>query len=1056
MKKIISKFWGIAVIVVMLSSLFIAAAPVSAATPLTWNYDPSVPHYTAGSSWGLYPGTDIVDFAVSPDGMTVYAALKMTDGSDNAILLKSTNGGAGWTDLTSTTNNRVTENAAIDSIDFVALSPDDPDVVVVLDAGGFDTNIVAAASTDGGNNFYDMGTIQGYGTNAIDNAYDLDVSPVSSNNIYEVAIAGDSGGEGVVYYYNLGATVGQWREAVNDFGNNLAVTPTGGGPADGTVNPWDPAAVDSFNAVKFSPNFASDGVLMALSANTSLDLHVIGIVSHRWDDDFLGNTTATYPVKVQTGITGVNSAAIGLGPDFIGNESESLISFIGAALTGTNGGIYRVDESATVEVIKANTAINSIDYDGNTVVAGAYTDDNVYRVTDPLASSPTASSARSLKKIGVDDGTVPDKVIVHWAGEVIFGAKSGAASALSKSNDLGLTWNDFALMDNSNTYITDVFVMADGSIKYVAGNDGGESFIYRIQGMSAQRVFCVDMTTTHPSLALRGLPDDPDALYAYDTNGTDIYQTSDGGLTRWSKKTTYPGGSIDAMAVETATTIYAASGTLVYKSTNNGSGWGSPVDTLVSNIFSMVSLGEGQLVVGGDGNVGWSTDGGATWAKNGPPVADNGADIMVAATGLTSSDYIFAAPYGGTVVYRANPAPVGTEFKTMNLPAYTSANATATNRAMVLTQGILYVVGSGDGSTAANTGISLYHTMAPTAPSHTATLWGTENIYSAYLTATTPVLGVSTGSIKLYTPQKAPGPPSSTEKGVFYFDDIVSQPSAAPTLIGPADGAQFQIVSSFLADTQLVNFTWQRAASQITAYSLQVALDAGFTQPITSPPQEVSSGSPSSTVSFVVTRGLGWFDPGVTYYWRVMTKTPFSGAWSETRSFTIAPSIATVPELLTPANGASITTVSPAFSWSAITGTTKYDFQISELPGFETTIFTDQTNDAGEALPVTITLEQGKTYFWRVRAAEPVLGDWSTVGNFQVVAKATTTPPVTVTNPPPITITIPTPPAPTTITVSPPPPAAQIAPAYIWAIIIIGAILVIAVIVLIVRTRRSV
>jgi hypothetical protein len=47
------------------------------------------------------------------------------------------------------------------------------------------------------------------------------------------------------------------------------------------------------------------------------------------------------------------------------------------------------------------------------------------------------------------------------------------------------------------------------------------------------------------------------------------------------------------------------------------------------------------------------------------------------------------------------------------------------------------------------------------------------------------------------------------------------------------------------------------------------------------------------------------------------------------------------------------------------------------------------------------------------------------------------------------TVVIPTQPTPTTV-------KEEISPAYIWAIIIIGAILVIAVIVLIVRTRRTV
>jgi len=106
-----------------------------------------------------------------------------------------------------------------------------------------------------------------------------------------------------------------------------------------------------------------------------------------------------------------------------------------------------------------------------------------------------------------------------------------------------------------------------------------------------------------------------------------------------------------------------------------------------------------------------------------------------------------------------------------------------------------------------------------------------------------------------------------------------------------------------------------------------------------------------------------------------------------------------------------------------------------------------------------VTLERGATYFWRVRAIEPVEGDWSTIANFTVAEEAPAPPDpvvVTTTQPPDIIVEIPPAPPATVIEIPPAPAAEEIAPAYIWAIIIIGAVLVIAVIVLIVRTRRTV
>ena len=70
MKKFITKFWGLGLIIVLLSSLFIAAAPTSAADPLNWEVKTDAPSPLFGV---LAPGTDVVDYDVAPDGMTMYA-----------------------------------------------------------------------------------------------------------------------------------------------------------------------------------------------------------------------------------------------------------------------------------------------------------------------------------------------------------------------------------------------------------------------------------------------------------------------------------------------------------------------------------------------------------------------------------------------------------------------------------------------------------------------------------------------------------------------------------------------------------------------------------------------------------------------------------------------------------------------------------------------------------------------------------------------------------------------------------------------------------------------
>jgi hypothetical protein len=136
-----------------------------------------------------------------------------------------------------------------------------------------------------------------------------------------------------------------------------------------------------------------------------------------------------------------------------------------------------------------------------------------------------------------------------------------------------------------------------------------------------------------------------------------------------------------------------------------------------------------------------------------------------------------------------------------------------------------------------------------------------------------------------------------------------------------------------------------------------------------------------------------------------------------------------------------------------------YDFQLSEGTAFAAPVYATQVANAGVQLPLNVTLEQGKTYFWRVRALLPVQGDWSTIANITIaeaVPVVVPTPPVVIQQMPAPIINIPAAPPAQQIVIPAQPAEKVINPTYIWAIIIIGAVLVIAVIVLIVRTRRTV
>jgi hypothetical protein len=145
MKKMIKKFWGVGLIVVLLSSLFVVAAPVSAADPLNWEAKLGAP---STLFYGLYPDSDVNDFAVS--GPTMYAA---TNVAATWKLLQSTTGGAMWADITTRLPAGV-----MDQVNFVTMAPDDPNVVVVADATPT-AGVGVAISVNGGASFTSMGVI---------------------------------------------------------------------------------------------------------------------------------------------------------------------------------------------------------------------------------------------------------------------------------------------------------------------------------------------------------------------------------------------------------------------------------------------------------------------------------------------------------------------------------------------------------------------------------------------------------------------------------------------------------------------------------------------------------------------------------------------------------------------------------------------------------------------------------------------------------------------------------------------------------------------------------
>jgi hypothetical protein len=161
-----------------------------------------------------------------------------------------------------------------------------------------------------------------------------------------------------------------------------------------------------------------------------------------------------------------------------------------------------------------------------------------------------------------------------------------------------------------------------------------------------------------------------------------------------------------------------------------------------------------------------------------------------------------------------------------------------------------------------------------------------------------------------------------------------------------------------------------------------------------------------------------------------------------------------------PVIGAYDVSIEPMFTWGIVPGAIRYEIALSEDPTF--TIIEWSYNVDNNFYKVDEALRYDTTYYWRVRGVlgEPFqeAGAWKTpstpwaTGIFTTeMEPAPAVEPIVVDPVKPIVnVEVP----PTKITVE---PAGQAIPTYIlWVIVIVGAVLVIALIVLIVRTRRVV
>jgi hypothetical protein len=180
----------------------------------------------------------------------------------------------------------------------------------------------------------------------------------------------------------------------------------------------------------------------------------------------------------------------------------------------------------------------------------------------------------------------------------------------------------------------------------------------------------------------------------------------------------------------------------------------------------------------------------------------------------------------------------------------------------------------------------------------------------------------------------------------------------APTLVAPAYGLTTNVSNT--PPLGIPEFQWNPVAGA-TKYRLMISTDTAFTTSVVNITTTNTSYTPTAATAFA----------DGTYYWKVNVELPSVGPDSDIWMFTKEwASFDNAPTLLSPDDAATIDFYDyPDFSWSPVTGASKYTLQISTSSSTWTTLAYSATT-LGTTHQPKDKLANGN-YYWRVLPVDP-------------------------------------------------------------------------------------
>ena len=994
MKSKILRLMAVGLTLAMVLSLTAIMAVPAAAGENEWS-SPAQPDKEGSSGDWLWDST-ITDgpgpLAMAIDGtLWVYAEIDV-DGSDEKHLFSSSDG-RDW-DKSDYFKDIESDTAVVD----IACSSIDADTLYATDS-----NLVYYTK-DGGDKWEEVGDaslITAIGADSgditsIDVAYDDDEAPY--------VFIGTNGGPGSVYYICQSGYPAEWTD--------LAIT------------------LDTY-AVAASPEFADSGEIFAVSDNGT------GTVAYSNINGEVGgwDVLAELLDADDASMTPTEASRICFPDDF---DEDNYEFFVGICANVT-GSVHRVDDEHAYNLGAEDTDIDldimSLDivggYGDTMLIAGAVaaTDDKVIVSLDDGDSwdDPDKEPSGSGDTWVVFDPDFADNGTAFVASEGVEGAVSLTLDESVLYNQISMVSSNITAVDSlsfSRNWATDEtwFLLTSDN---VTNNDS----LWRNDGDNWERVFVSTLTT--PELGPIDkvqtsiqFPTDETVCVALSGAAPIIYRSTDGG-TDWDDMSSNPDDLYAWIVISTDNIVAAGTGEVYWTDNHGRRAWETEdVDDLATaTAFSMSpNFGVDDTLLLGDnaGQVFISEDIGETWDQVGDELDAATTTIVAFDIGYGSNGTIYAA--SGDEVDRC-VIDTDEEWGDQEWDEFTNAKtdlAMGTARGLVCSaDGTLYAT---DNTTANETaGGGVWRALNPTE----STLGDVQfelvgGEFELDDGAQLSGLRVTYGSNILWCLDTA------VTNEVWQYEDILA---TEVVLDEPWS-------NSGLTDTDEATLKWNELTGA-DYYELRYSDDVEWKEHVV-----IVDYANDLDETFKWVEDL---DDGTKYYWkvRVQQDEPLLSRWSKIWNFTTALDKVAVPVTWEPENGAQGVIIRPSFGWTAVGGATSYELELADNPDF--TGATKATTSINSWVADT-DLSYNTTYYWRVKALKDslVLSGWRS-GAFVTMSKAAA--PVEVTPAPPAPqITIP---APQVIL-----PAA-VTPMWVWAIIGIGAALVIAVIVLIVRTRRA-